>query len=53
MLKMWGESICKPLEIIAKSCVKNGKSLNEWKKSKCYSDSQEKWQVRIKINQKN
>ena len=33
MLKICGESICKPLEIIFRSCLNYGKSLEEWKKA--------------------
>ena len=32
MLKICGVSICKPLEIILRSCLNHGKFLEEWKK---------------------
>ena len=32
MLKLCGESISKPLEIIFKSCIEKGQFTNEWKK---------------------
>ena len=31
MLKICDKSICKPLELIFKSCIKHGKFPNEWK----------------------
>ena len=33
MLKIWGDSILKPLELIFKSCLENGKFPIEWKKA--------------------
>ena len=33
MLKLCGEFICKPLDLIFKSCIKQGKFLTEWKKA--------------------
>ena len=33
MIKICGESILKPLELIFKSCLENGKFPNEWKKA--------------------
>ena len=33
MLKIWDESICKPLGIIFRSCLQNGKFPSEWKKA--------------------
>ena len=33
MLKICGESISKPLEIIFKSCIEKGQFPNEWKKA--------------------
>ena len=33
MLKICGDSILKPLELIFKSCLENGKFPNEWKKA--------------------
>ena len=33
MIKICGESILKPLELIFKSCLENGKFSNEWKKA--------------------
>ena len=32
MLKIFDESICKPLSIIFQSCLENGKFPSEWKK---------------------
>ena len=33
MLKVCGESICKPLGIVFRSCFENGKFLSQWKKA--------------------
>ena len=33
MLKLCGKSICKPLDLIFKSCMKQGKVSTEWKKA--------------------
>ena len=33
MLKIYDESICKPLGIIFRSCLQNGKFPSEWKKA--------------------
>ena len=33
MLKICGESISKPLEIIFKSCIEKGQFPNKWKKA--------------------
>ena len=33
MLKICDESICKPLSIIFRSCLENGKFPSEWKKA--------------------
>ena len=33
MLKIWGDSILKPLELISKSCIEHGKLPIEWKKA--------------------
>ena len=33
MLKIFDESICKPLSIIFQSCLENGKFPSEWKKT--------------------
>ena len=32
MLKLCGESVCKPLDLLFQSCVKQGKFSTEWKK---------------------
>ena len=37
MLKICGESILKPLELIFKSCIKSGKFPIEWKKANAVS----------------
>ena len=37
MLKLCGKSICKPLDLIFRSCIKHGKFPIEWKKSQCCS----------------
>ena len=36
MLKLCGKSICKPLDLIFQSCVKQGKFPTEWKKAVSY-----------------
>ena len=33
MLKLCGKSICKPLDLIFQSCIKQGKFPAEWKKA--------------------
>ena len=33
MLKLWGKSICKPLDLIFQSCIKHGEFPTEWKKA--------------------
>ena len=33
MLKLCGKSICKPLDLIFQSCIKQGKFSTEWKKA--------------------
>ena len=33
MLKLWGDLICKPLELIFKVCLRNGRFPLEWKKA--------------------
>ena len=33
MLKLCGDSICKPLELIFKMCLRNGRFPLEWKKA--------------------
>ena len=33
MIKICGKSLCKPLEMIFKSCIKNGEYPSEWKKA--------------------
>ena len=33
MLKLCGKSICKPLDLIFQSCIKQGKFPTEWKKA--------------------
>ena len=33
MLKEWGKSICKPLDLTFQSCIKHGKFPSEWKKA--------------------
>ena len=33
MLKLYGKSICKPLDLIFQSCMKQGKFLTAWKKA--------------------
>ena len=37
MLKMCGNSIYKPLQLIFQSCIKNGKFPSEWKKANAVS----------------
>ena len=32
MLKICGNSVCKPLQLIFRSCIENGKFPSEWKK---------------------
>ena len=34
MLKVYGSSICKPLEMIFKQCIETGAFHSEWKKNK-------------------
>ena len=36
MLKIYSDSIFKPLELIFKSCIKSGKFLIEWKKANLF-----------------
>ena len=33
LLKLCGKSICKPLDLIFQSCIKQGKFPTEWKKA--------------------
>ena len=33
MLKLFGKSICKPLDLIFQSCIKHGEFPTEWKKA--------------------
>ena len=33
MMKIWDDSICKPLKLIFQSCLKSGKFPSEWKKA--------------------
>ena len=37
MLKLCGKSICKLLDLIFQSCIKQGEFPTEWKKIKCCS----------------
>ena len=36
MLKLCGKSICKSLDLICQSCMKQGKCLTEWKKANVF-----------------
>ena len=42
MIKLCGNSTCKPLSIIFNACLKEGKFHSDWKKSSCCSCSQER-----------
>ena len=33
MLKLYGKSVCKPLELIFQSCIKHGEFPTEWEKA--------------------
>ena len=33
MLKLYGKSVCKPLELIFQSCIKQGEFPTEWEKA--------------------
>ena len=40
MIKIYNVSICKPLELIFRSCLENGKFPTEWKKANVVPDKQ-------------
>ena len=45
MIKLCGNSICKPLSIIFNDCLKEGKFPADWKKCSCCTCSQEREQT--------
>lgn len=38
MLKQFGESVCRPFNVILKKCIRTGVFPLEWKKNKCCPD---------------
>ena len=43
MIKICDASICKPLELIFRSCLENGKFPIEWKKANVVPARTQKW----------